>query len=115
ASPRFSSTDPPQAAQLFPTRGARRIVAPRVRRIVRQRRSAGCADSRWRYGHVARGAEKGWFDMESESASATSVPGRILVVEDDRQILAIVSGLLEDEGYEVETASDGKQALARLH
>jgi signal transduction histidine kinase len=53
--------------------------------------------------------------MESEWASAASLPGRILVVEDDRQILAIVSLLLEDEGYEVETASDGKQALARLH
>jgi signal transduction histidine kinase len=35
-------------------------------------------------------------------------------VEDDRQILAIVSLLLEDEGYEIVTASDGRQALARL-
>jgi signal transduction histidine kinase len=52
--------------------------------------------------------------MESESTSAASLPGRILVVEDDPQILAIVSLLLEDEGYEIVTASDGKQALARL-
>ena len=52
--------------------------------------------------------------MESESTSAASLPGRILVVEDDRQILAIVSLLLEDEGYEIVTASDGRQALARL-
>jgi two-component system NtrC family sensor kinase len=52
--------------------------------------------------------------MESESTSAASLPGRILVVEDDRQILAIMSLLLEDEGYEIVTASDGKQALARL-
>jgi signal transduction histidine kinase len=52
--------------------------------------------------------------MESESTSAASLPGRILVVEDDRQILAIISLLLEDEGYEIVTASDGKQALARL-
>jgi len=52
--------------------------------------------------------------MESEWASAASLPGRILVVEDDRQILAIISLLLEDEGYEIQTASDGKQALALL-
>jgi signal transduction histidine kinase len=52
--------------------------------------------------------------MESEAAALTSLPGRILIVEDDRQILSIVSLLLEDEGYEVLTASDGKQALARL-
>jgi len=52
--------------------------------------------------------------MESEWASAASLPGRILVVEDDRQILAIISLLLEDEGYEVQTATDGQQALARL-
>jgi signal transduction histidine kinase len=52
--------------------------------------------------------------MESEWASAASLPGRILVVEDDRQILAIISLLLEDEGYEVQTATDGKQALAHL-
>jgi signal transduction histidine kinase len=52
--------------------------------------------------------------MESESTSAASLPGRILVVEDDRQILAIISLLLEDEGYEIVTASDGRQALSRL-
>jgi two-component system NtrC family sensor kinase len=52
--------------------------------------------------------------MESESTSAASLPGRILVVEDDRQIQAIISLLLEDEGYEIVTASDGRQALARL-
>jgi signal transduction histidine kinase len=52
--------------------------------------------------------------MESESTSAATLPGRILVVEDDRQILAIISLLLEDEGYEIVTASDGRQALARL-
>jgi signal transduction histidine kinase len=52
--------------------------------------------------------------MQSESACAAALPGRILVVEDDRQILAIISLLLEDEGYEVLTATDGKQALARL-
>jgi signal transduction histidine kinase len=52
--------------------------------------------------------------MEPESACGVSLPGRILVVEDDRQILSIISDLLEDEGYEIQTASDGKQALACL-
>jgi signal transduction histidine kinase len=52
--------------------------------------------------------------MESRSASPETLPGRILVVEDDAQILAIVALLLEDEGYLIDTASDGKQALSRL-
>jgi signal transduction histidine kinase len=50
----------------------------------------------------------------SRPASPASVPGRILVVEDDPQIRDIVSLVLEDEGYEVDTASDGREALARL-
>jgi signal transduction histidine kinase len=52
--------------------------------------------------------------MECESAAVGCLPGRILVVEDDRQILAIISLLLEDEGYEVHTAPDGRQALTHL-
>ena len=39
---------------------------------------------------------------------------RILVVEDERAIQIALSGLLRREGYEVEVASSGEQALARL-
>jgi two-component system chemotaxis response regulator CheY len=37
--------------------------------------------------------------------------GRILVVDDDPAILDFVSMALSDEGYEVQTAADGRSAL----
>ncbi|WP_437726085.1 response regulator [Sorangium sp. So ce861] len=40
--------------------------------------------------------------------------GRILVVEDDLDIRSILSQLLAFEGYEVEEAADGAEALALL-
>ncbi|WP_437969254.1 response regulator [Sorangium sp. So ce260] len=40
--------------------------------------------------------------------------GRILVVEDDLDIRSILSQLLVFEGYDVEEASDGAEALAML-
>lgn len=39
----------------------------------------------------------------------------ILVVEDDRAITLLIQGLLEDEGYRVLTAANGRQGLERLH
>ena len=43
-----------------------------------------------------------------------STPGaprrRVLVVEDEHDILELVAGVLEDEGYEVATASGGARA-----
>src|SRR5207248_10941463 len=38
---------------------------------------------------------------------------RVLVVDDDAGIRSIVAELLEDEGYTVDTADDGAQALQR--
>ena len=43
----------------------------------------------------------------------SSSRGKILVVEDDREILDIIRLFLEDDGYEVITASDGNTALQR--
>ncbi|HJQ26013.1 MAG TPA: response regulator [Blastocatellia bacterium] len=40
-----------------------------------------------------------------------SRPGRVLVVEDDDDALALVEAILEESGYEVETARDGRAAL----
>ena len=40
-----------------------------------------------------------------------SVTTRVLVVDDDASIRGVVSELLEDEGYLVDRASDGAQAL----
>jgi DNA-binding NtrC family response regulator len=46
---------------------------------------------------------------------ADSTPGaprrRVLVVEDEHDTLDLVAGVLEDEGYEVATASGGAAAL----
>ncbi|HEX3903744.1 MAG TPA: response regulator [Polyangia bacterium] len=39
---------------------------------------------------------------------------QILLVEDDRSIRAALQGILEDEGYAVTTAENGRQALERL-
>jgi two-component system chemotaxis response regulator CheY len=38
----------------------------------------------------------------------------ILVVEDDPMIREVLAGLLADEGYDVELASHGREALQRL-
>ncbi|HZE20611.1 MAG TPA: response regulator, partial [Desulfobaccales bacterium] len=39
------------------------------------------------------------------------MPGTLLVVDDEPQILQVVSGILQDEGFEVLTAADGEAAL----
>lgn len=41
-----------------------------------------------------------------------SAPARVLVVDDDVNILDFVSAALAEEGYEPVTATDGKQALS---
>jgi CheY-like chemotaxis protein len=38
----------------------------------------------------------------------------ILVVEDDRDLLALMEMILAEEGYRVRTARDGREALARV-
>ena len=47
------------------------------------------------------------------SAAAASRP-RVLLVDDDTNILDFLGLALEDEGYEVETATHGKAALDQL-
>ena len=39
---------------------------------------------------------------------------KILVVDDEADFVASLAELLEDEGYVVETAKDGREALSRL-
>src|SRR6266540_7284092 len=41
-------------------------------------------------------------------------PSRILVVDDEPGIRTSLSGVLEDEGYEVDSVADGESCLARL-
>jgi two-component system response regulator QseB len=40
-----------------------------------------------------------------------TVPGRVLVVEDDAELVAMLSTLLTEAGYAVDTALDGQRAL----
>ena len=44
----------------------------------------------------------------------TKKTARVLVVDDDEALLGALGGLLESEGYEVETARDGKEAMEKL-
>jgi len=48
-----------------------------------------------------------------QEPSAEQLVGAILVVDDDPEIRDVVRWLLEDEGWTVETASDGRDALER--
>ena len=41
-------------------------------------------------------------------------PGRILVVEDDRDLCGLLSTLLDVEGYKTATACDGSDAVERV-
>jgi CheY-like chemotaxis protein len=40
---------------------------------------------------------------------------RVLVVEDDQDIRDDLSALLQEEGFEVSSAADGREALSMLH
>jgi len=52
------------------------------------------------------------YASEPARAPQASI-GAILVVDDDPEIRDVVRWLLEDEGWRVETASDGRDALER--
>lgn len=58
---------------------------------------------------VPRGPELG-----SEAGSDVSRAGMIFVVEDDRGVSEALVEVLSDEGYQVMTAGNGAEALARL-
>jgi len=40
--------------------------------------------------------------------------GRVLVVDDEKAMVLALRGVLTKEGYQVETASSGKEALERI-
>jgi CheY-like chemotaxis protein len=54
------------------------------------------------------GYVKGMFEP------AASSPVRCMVVDDDHIVLELLASYLRDEGYQVEAASSGKEALARV-
>lgn len=50
----------------------------------------------------------------SSSRKEVEVRKRIFIVDDDHVLRALIQELLEDEGYEVDTAVDGLEALEQL-
>ncbi|MCS6898852.1 MAG: sigma-54 dependent transcriptional regulator [Myxococcales bacterium] len=56
----------------------------------------------------------GFFQLVRKIKDATLSMLRLLLVEDDRIILRTLLRFLKDQGYQVETASDGQEALDRL-
>ncbi|MFQ5793225.1 MAG: hybrid sensor histidine kinase/response regulator, partial [Acidobacteriota bacterium] len=57
------------------------------------------------------------FDRETILAALARITpqrGRLLVVDDDPQVVDLVRQLLQDEAYEVETATDGQDALETI-
>lgn len=42
------------------------------------------------------------------------MPGRILIVDDEKAMVVALRGLFSKEGYELETASSGEEAIARV-
>lgn len=52
------------------------------------------------------------FSMES-SKNSRSVP-RILIIEDDEEMRSLLKDLLEDEGYQADSANNGSEAFRKL-
>ena len=72
------------------------------------------AKQRWRRGdyyadHPARSGRARRTNLE-----ATKLKGRLLVVDDERGIVIALKGLFTKEGYEVETAESGEEALEKV-
>ena len=42
------------------------------------------------------------------------LPGTILVIDDEPSLIRALTGLLRRDGYRVDTASNGRDALAQL-
>src|SRR5207248_9321189 len=56
-----------------------------------------------------------WRDLRSASFRATMTQMRILVADDERAVRDSLRRALELEGYEIELAADGEEALERIH
>src|SRR5437773_1105295 len=54
-----------------------------------------------------------YFRRQNISETRGIMPGTILVVDDEKNIVQLARLYLNNEGFRVETASDGKQALER--
>src|SRR5262249_58582775 len=83
----------PAAAWRSPRRAARRTSGPWT------------SPARWAAGPSSWSACRCRVD---------AMMGRILIVDDEKALLLALRGLLSKEGYEVETATSGEEALRRI-
>jgi DNA-binding response OmpR family regulator len=60
---------------------------------------------------IIEASEDAFFYQFQYNENMTDSPHKILVVDDEPQILKVLQAYLEKEGYKVVTATDGKQAL----
>jgi signal transduction histidine kinase/CheY-like chemotaxis protein len=68
-----------------------------------------------RQGYVEEVVRESGFGVESQARGDTGIIGkRVLIVEDEELILNMIKGVLEEEGYEVDIASNGNRALEKL-
>src|SRR3712207_5633718 len=57
-----------------------------------------------------------WSVQEEQTTVASQVmSGMVLVVDDDEGVRAVMATALEDDGWTVETAENGRTALETLH
>ena len=67
---------------------------------------------------VSRNASRGrlWSVQEDQTTVGSQVMGRmVLVVDDDEGVRAVMATALEDDGWTVETAENGRTALETLN
>ena len=85
----------------------------RMRSGAQKRCRTVAAKQRWRREHDAdRPAGSGRAVRADHEA--TKLKGRLLVVDDERGIVIALKGLFTKEGYEVETAESGEEALEKV-
>ena len=61
-----------------------------------------------------RGDDETWDEAPPRTRAGVSSGKSVLVVDDEEQILALAGALLEGDGHEVETCTDGNRALEAL-
>ena len=82
----------------------------------REKHDGGASLCRWTSRGAldsARGTRKGIGEVVSGDVGHQSTQ-RILIADDDPTIRALLSRVLEDKGYTVETATDGRDALETI-
>src|ERR1700722_19878199 len=107
-----------EVCRMHATRGSRRECLSRAgrshsRAFTTPRSPGSSVDSRI---HVAAripsAVREGAQSLRSERYPGPKLMPRVLLIDDDRQLLDVLSLAFEEAGYEVQTAEDGRAGLA---